>query len=88
MRDHMLRTENEKGERDCEVERIIVHQQYNPKKQGIHDIALIQLKEKVDLNVYIPACIAKTEDRRTYDNAQALVVGNNTSSREEKYYNS
>ena len=59
MRDHILKTKDEKGERDCEVSKIIVHPHYDPRKQGLHDLALIQLKERVDLNVYSPVCLAK-----------------------------
>ena len=35
----------------------IVHKSYNSPYQGSNNIALLKLAEKVDLNVYTPACL-------------------------------
>ena len=57
---------------NLEIDTMIIHENYNPTEQT-HDIALLkvssqiwifnfyfaeQLKEKVDLNIYTPACLS------------------------------
>ena len=57
---------------NLEIDKMIIHENYNPTEQT-HDIALLkvssqiwifnfyfaeQLKEKVDLNIYTPACLS------------------------------
>ena len=40
-----------------------------------HDITILELAEELDLNVYTPACIAKTTDATTFDGQTATVAG-------------
>ena len=39
------------------VEKLIIHQDYNQGVQYSNDIALMKLTEKLDLEVYMPACL-------------------------------
>jgi len=49
--------DNDSKRLNLEIETMIIHESYNPVEQT-HDIALLKLKEKVDLNIYTPACLA------------------------------
>jgi len=40
-----------------------------------NDIVVIELAEEVDLNVYTPACLAKTSDATTFDGKNAWIYG-------------
>ena len=44
---------------------------------GPFDISILELKteDALDLNVYTPACLAKTSDRDSFDNQLATVAG-------------
>ena len=44
---------------------------------GPFDISILELKteDALDLNVYTPACLAKTSDRDSFDNQPATVAG-------------
>ena len=53
----------------------IVHEDYNNPLSTSNDIALLKLSESVDLDVYTPACLAKTSDTSTFDGKTALVYG-------------
>eukprot|EP00092_Neocalanus_flemingeri_P050258 GFUD01058038.1.p1 GENE.GFUD01058038.1~~GFUD01058038.1.p1 ORF type:complete len:320 (-),score=88.45 GFUD01058038.1:258-1112(-) len=50
------------------VSKIITHEDYDDDSKS-NDIALLQLAEAVDLNVYTPACVAKTGDSFVGKNA-------------------
>ena len=39
------------------------------------DITVMELAEAVDLNMYTPACMAKSTDAKTFDGKMATVVG-------------
>ena len=39
----------------------IVHESYTGNKEEGHDIALLKLAEAVDLKVYTPACLPKSD---------------------------
>ena len=39
-----------------EIEKIIIHERYGMRMEN--DIALLKLKEKIDLSIYTPACLA------------------------------
>ena len=39
-------------------------------------VAVIELAEEVDVESYIPACLAKSTDATTWDGKNALVYGN------------
>ena len=45
--------------------------------QPSHDIVLLELKEEdeLDLTTYTPACLARSEDRESFDNKTATVAG-------------
>jgi len=64
--EHTIRTDdnalsdnddNDSKRKNLEIETMIIHESYDPVQQT-HDIALLKLKEKVDLNIYTPACLA------------------------------
>ena len=40
-----------------------------------HDIAILELEEEVDLNIYTPACLATMTDLTTFDNKTATIAG-------------
>ena len=40
-----------------------------------NDIAVLELEKEVDLDTYTPACLAKKEDKTTFDNKPAEVYG-------------
>ena len=46
-------------------------------RAGPFDISILELKaeDALDLNVYTPACLAKTTDRDSFDNQPATVAG-------------
>ena len=43
--------------RNLEVDKIIVHEDYCADHHLGHDIALLKLKEEVDLSIHTPACL-------------------------------
>ena len=42
--------------KNLEIEKMIIHENYNDNSND-HDFALLKLKEKLDLSVYMPACL-------------------------------
>ena len=73
--DHnMNRTgETQMPEKTIKIKRVFTHEDYKFKYQK-NDIALLELAEEVDLNVYTPACIAKASDG-TFEGMNAQVYG-------------
>ena len=55
-----------------EIEKIIIHERYSSPTVE-HDIALLKLKEKVDLSIYTPACLAPKD--ADYTGKTASVYG-------------
>jgi len=49
--------ENDSKRLNLEIETMIIHESYNF-ADNTHDIALLKLKEKLDLNIYTPACLS------------------------------
>ena len=41
----------------------------------INDIAVLELEEEVDINIYPPACLAQTSDTDTFNGKMAQVYG-------------
>merc|ERR1719150_3090744 len=67
--------------KDVKVKSIINHENYKPASGDLsNDITVLELEEEVDLNVYTPACLAKTSDATTFDGKNALVYGWGTTS--------
>ena len=60
------------AEIDIDVAWYFNHEDYsNPD----NDIVIIELAQEVDLDMYTPACLAKTSDTATFDGQNALVYG-------------
>jgi len=67
--------------KDVKVKSIINHENYKPATGDLsNDITVLELEEEVDLNVYTPACLAKTSDATSFDGKNALVYGWGTTS--------
>ena len=67
--------------KDVKVKWIFSHENYRPSTGSFNnDIAVLELEEEVDLNVYTPACLAKTSDATTFNGKNALVYGWGTTS--------
>jgi len=67
--------------KNLEIETMIIHESYGGSNQ-VHDIALLKLKEKLDLSVYMPACLAPAAT--SYTGSTAWVYGwGNTQSESE-----
>lgn len=61
-------------EKTIQVVNIIKHENYINVLAG-DDIALLELAEEVDLNVYTPACMARSSDVTTFDGVMAQAYG-------------
>ena len=63
--------------KDFLLKNIIVHQEYGTVQEEwlleMHDIALLELAEEVDLSVYTPVCLPSSVRNR--DNTPALAIG-------------
>ena len=61
--------------KEFRVKNIIVHEGYGKNKDEghLHDIALLELEEEVDLSVYTPVCLPSSVRNR--DNTPALAIG-------------
>ena len=58
------------------MKNIIVHEGYGKNKDEghLHDIALLELEEEVDLSVYTPVCLPSYPPKNR-DNTPALAIG-------------
>ena len=54
---YILYLNSSQSRRDLEIEKIIIHEEYCVGKAFAHDIALLKLKEKVDVSMFPPACL-------------------------------
>ena len=61
--------------KELNLKNIIVHEGYGKKEEEdyLHDIALLELEEEVDLSVYTPVCLPSSVRNR--DNTPALAIG-------------
>ena len=61
------------------VKKYTNHEEYSISRRGSKtfnkDITVIQLEKAVDLNIYTPACLARTEDANNFVGKRALVYG-------------
>ena len=61
------------------VKKYTNHEEYSISRRGYKtfnkDITVIQLEKAVDLNIYTPACLARTEDANNFVGKRALVYG-------------
>ena len=39
------------------------------------DIAVLELDQELDLETYTPACLARSEDKETFDGKMAVTLG-------------
>ena len=51
------------------------HPSYNGYIGGGYDISIVELEEELDLDIYTPACLAKSDDATTFDGKMATVAG-------------
>ena len=68
--DHNLDSEGEEKitPKFVNIKTLTNHPSYNPLKiEDGFDITVLELEEELDLNVYTPACLAKTSDTTTFD---------------------
>ena len=56
--DHVLSMKSNK-EIVTKAQKIIIHKKYDTTKRGLHDLAIVKLKNEVDLNIFPPACLAR-----------------------------
>ena len=74
--DHNINTTGETiiPEKTVKVSKVFTHEKYNV-TFNYNDIALLELAEEVDLDVYTPACMARATDVTTFDGMMAQVYG-------------
>ena len=62
--------------KELNLKNIIVHEGYGKKEEEdyLHDIALLELEEEVDLSVYTPVCLPSYPPKNR-DNTPALTIG-------------
>merc|ERR1719167_247058 len=75
--DLTITTESKIPKKNVKVSQIIDHPSYNANNSD-NDIALLKLAEKIDLNVYTPACLPKSTDN--FEGQKAWVYGWGTTS--------
>jgi len=75
--DLTITTESKIPKKNVKVSQIINHPSYNADNSD-NDIALLKLAEKIDLNVYTPACLPKSSDN--FEGQKAWVYGWGTTS--------
>ena len=51
------------------------HPSYTGRIGDGYDISIVELEEEVDLDIYTPACLAKSDDATTFDGKTATVAG-------------
>ena len=79
--DHNIFTSGETSltEKQVDVVSLIHHDNYQmtigQQATGPYDLTVMELAEAVDLNMYTPACMAKSTDATTFDNKTAIVAG-------------
>ena len=70
--DLTITTESKIPKKNVKVSQIINHPSYNADNSD-NDISLLKLAEKIDLNVYTPACLPKSFDN--FEGQKAWVYG-------------
>ena len=76
--DHALNTTGEGNlkEMTVNVAKYTNHESYNSKiEPSDYDITIIELAKEVDINIYTPACLAKTSDNNSFDGKMAWAYG-------------
>ena len=79
--DHNLFTSGEPSltEKQVDVVSLIHHDNYQmtigQQATGPYDLTVMELAEAVDLNMYTPACMAKSTDATTFDGKTAIAAG-------------
>ena len=74
--DHDLAASGETtiAEKTIAVTNIFNHESYAPAGGSLNnDITVLELAEEVDINTYIPACLAQTSDTDTFNGKTAQV---------------
>ena len=74
--DYDLDKKNEtKLEKTVNMRKVIVHKDYElyGPRGVMHDIALVELDEEVDLSVYTPVCLPRRD--QSFDNKPAVAIG-------------
>ena len=74
--DYDLTKKNEtKLEKTFNLRKVIVHEEYElyGPRGVMHDIALVELDEEVDLSVYTPVCLPRRD--QSFDNKPAVAIG-------------
>ena len=66
-------------EKNVNVTNITIHESFHNLLLK-NDIALLELSEDVDLNIYTPACLARTSDTNAFYGENATVYGWGTTS--------
>ena len=59
-------------EKELAVASYTTHENYMKPTEVSNDITVIELAEELDLSVYIPACLARTEDNTAFDGGNSL----------------
>ena len=57
-----------------DVKKYTNHESYDFRSQD-NDITIIELAKEVDLSIYTPACLARSEDTTAFDGRDAWVYG-------------
>ena len=66
---------------ETSIKQVIFHKDYTIRNQlgnilvNYPDVAILKLKDRIDIEIYTPACLARTLDEHTFYNKKAWVAG-------------